>query len=128
MNREIKFRAWDKDKKEMVGGFGVHSDFGHAFDMDFDNGEEYIFENYILMQFTGLKDKNGKEIYEGDIVMIYRFKRDNDIGEVKYHFNRFVIGFSDNFGDLGKVEFYASKMNDYDVIGNIHENKELLTN
>ena len=57
MNREIKFRAWDKENKVMMGGVSLY----------FSNGE-WKDEKVELMQFTGLYDSKGVEIYEGDIV------------------------------------------------------------
>ena len=62
--REIKFRAWLEPEKKMNNGlFGLRSDGEVSFQS---NNPEF---NVILMQYTGLKDKNGKEIYEGDIVV-----------------------------------------------------------
>jgi len=59
MNRELKFRIWDKnDTKSMIGPFSWNRL------PNFDQPD-----NFIILQYTGLKDKNGKEIYEGDILM-----------------------------------------------------------
>lgn len=67
--REIKFRAWDGKKMWPSVGF-VDSDVGRAFYAEeyMVGGGERIWDVKHLMQFTGLKDKNGKEIYEGDVI------------------------------------------------------------
>jgi len=66
--REIKFRAWDKIRNLMITS--KHWSVGFGGEIRPQGREEYNHNEFILMQFTGLKDKNGKEIYEGDIVDI----------------------------------------------------------
>ena len=102
--RIIKFRAWHKNTKTM------------AYDVtpfQRDNNTE-------VMQYTGLKDKNGKEIYEGDLIKSERHKYPH---KIKYTLGAFV-------GEMvkGKFEGYADGIffDRFEVIGNIYENPELL--
>jgi uncharacterized phage protein (TIGR01671 family) len=132
--REIKFRAWDKEYKKMME-WGKQlkglSQNGIKTVMSY-NSEDgwsdcYNLKDIELMQYTGLKDKNGKEIYEGDIV--------------KYFDNKEHIVVVENIKELGTGMYLKrvgsgyytlnpSVIRDYEVevIGNIYENKELLQN
>ena len=105
MNREIKFRAWDKERKEMFNDIDFHRPM--TLNSHIKELQEY---GYILLQYTGLKDKNGKEIYEGDILKM------NSDG-----FNKTIGWRDDLFGWNLKKEDHLSI-----VIGNVYENKELL--
>ena len=58
MKREIKFRAWDKENKKMAQVSRI--DFGPG-------GIKYLVDDSVLLEYTGLHDKNGREIYEGDL-------------------------------------------------------------
>jgi uncharacterized phage protein (TIGR01671 family) len=72
MNREIKFRVWDKLNSKWEKEMGVDQE-GNITDLSecFWNNEGKNGESYICQQYTGLKDINGKEIHEGDIVVAY---------------------------------------------------------
>ncbi len=139
MVREIKFRAWNKDKK--VFGFfelknffmsgregygrgeveptintwryqrGALGDWGEYFSFEIENDE---VEDYNFQQFTGLKDKNGKEIYEGDIMRDEKGK----------------ISIVDDpiLGDWVYLEYHECGQMNTDkmqIVGNIYENPEL---
>ena len=121
--REIKFRVWDNDEKIIKKVESINFPLGgesSSKTVCVYNEEEYCYEwvyDYELMQYTGIKDKNNKEIYEGDIVEFYSNVEDEIITEkVEYHFGIYRAG--DYF--VGKI------YNKCEVIGNIYENKDLL--
>ena len=123
--RELKFRAWGKNIKEYLSQDGVEP---YAYTLkDISDGPIYGIDGFIIEQYTGLKDKNGKEIYEGDIIREKWFDEDvrrgeNRVGKVEYFTDGFVCWFvGGRFIPLGM--FPVSHI---EVIGNIHENPELL--
>jgi uncharacterized phage protein (TIGR01671 family) len=163
--REIKFRAWDKKHKRYnKGGFWVGGMRGLIALVD-QNDEcgfhAFITDDYILEQFTSLKDKNGKEIYEGDIVRhIGNADSDpkNTFGEIHHvygceaqHMKReifyvlslpcgFVLRHSsawgkgvddtpnqiiNNYAIVTNYDFWNLQAW-YEVIGNMHQNPELM--
>lgn len=135
--REIKFRIWDKENKVYYPSiWNVCFIFGgirFAWD-DYENsdGETMITDlpkdSFELMQYTGLKDKNGIEIYEGDIIVKQNVISGKRCKEVEWQYKE--TGFfpfadsPDNCGHCGGGENPES----YEVIGNIYQNPELLTN
>ena len=111
--REIKFRAWDKENEIMICPKGILFD-GRV--VNFSCGMLEAFEGYEIMQYTGLKDKNGKEIYEGDIVRCYGGAYWNGIYEYDH-----VIEVRD-IRDLNGIEYSEN----VEILGNKYENPELL--
>lgn len=119
--REIKFRAWStKDKKMyhfddkhlVVMGRQNRWSFGEpSWDWEMEEGTDET--DGILMQYTGLKDANGKEIYEGDVV-------------ADQYGYRFEIVFRDGCWFAGNSEVGFSPKDTWNVIGNIYDNPELL--
>lgn len=133
MTREIKFRAWDKLNKEMVFLDYIWND--HWYDKDgkatIDNcnsvmREKIYNKQLILMQFTGLKDKNGKDIYEGDIVQ-GNVGDDADFGKVEVYWRSGGFGVKNKFTEVDPDSITFVDLESCEVIGNIYENPNLLT-
>lgn len=141
--RELKFRAFNKNEKKMCRV--ISSDFIETVTVRFpefetnDFSDDYndqmeLSEFEPLMQYTGLKDKNGREIYEGDVVDVYGNKLIVHFGKHSYDsreslvggLNREVSGFYLE-SPCGSWELnIAVELEKLKVIGNIHENLELL--
>ena len=134
--RDIKFRAWDKEFEKMTYFDDEEYDYRPplAFrldqvlkkDINYNDYEDFEYKDITdkleIMQYTGLKDENGKEIYEGDIVEITR-PCILEKGEVKFINGCFAIKSKDTLLMLYQCEINNFKLK---VIGNIYENPELL--
>lgn len=131
MNREIKFKAYHKEKNRI---YCVETlEFGSLLDPGFgvfltyvEKGPRSSFTQFFweydktkieLLQFTGMKDKNGIEIYEGDIVEIM-----NDCGRIKTH----VVEFNNGCYLPGRFAAGGELSHTMKVIGNIYKNPDLL--
>lgn len=115
MKREIKFRAWIPDTGWLSDGFSIAMDGTEWYD---DNGHSWQLSQLELMQYTGLLDRRGKEIYEGDIV-----KTDARQGNMK------VIYFDAYASFMLEIDGLLYPLNegaDIEVIGNIYEHDYLL--
>lgn len=130
--KEIRFRAWEKDYKYMnykvmVGNVWDEENYQwvnpERVDYECEPGWKHFDENsnIELMQNTGLKDKNGTEIYEGDIVLD---KLNNEYGEVVFDEGCFLVLWQEGQNTVYQAtrEFYI------EVVGNVYENKNLLKN
>lgn len=122
----LKFRVWNNktnlyedDDFVILTNCGVYTDF-RAFE-DGINGEEYL----VVEQYTGLKDRNGKDIYEGDVLVcepMMKIEKDKTIRYVRHNGIYFVAQVA---GDFGNMLFDCVSIG-VTVIGNIHENGDLL--
>jgi hypothetical protein len=111
-NRIIKFRYWNDISKVMVNNPQMPYKEGWTIEQLFSD------RGWIWMQFTGLKDKNGKEIYEGDIVK-------NDRGQ---HFDILWQGdcWIMRYENENTAKYRMTELSELEVVGNIYENPELI--
>ncbi|GKV70248.1 hypothetical protein NCCP2716_27460 [Sporosarcina sp. NCCP-2716] len=125
--REIKFRAWEESEKRM------YADIQKGIWEDPDDwlyfGDILGLERFKVMQYTGLKDKNGREIYEGDIIICRKYI-DGNI--VEYTRERGYVNCAFGAFGLHRKQGYYRPFKDwledyeFEVIGNIHDNPGLL--
>ena len=122
--REIKFRAWDKENEKMMKVSSLHLENKEISVKE--NGTFRLFRMQDLMQYTGIKDKNGKEIYEGDIVLI---KLDETSTWYKtvvgFKKGAFIANLIDK-EDYVYIFHHGFTDDDFEIIGNVYENKNLL--
>lgn len=125
--KEQRFRAWDKLRKRMSTVDRIYFDT-EGVQLRYDSGLYWRdFRNVALMQSTGLKDKNGKEIFEGDVAVMDGWRRqvvtfgtqevEEEFGSVRIYrgFNLYLGGGYPN-----------AVMSEFEVVGNIYENPELM--
>lgn len=158
-NRIIKFRAWETELEKMIPASHIAGIMLEPIDYELNHDRILHYSNspiskagycledglnsefYILMQFTGLLDKNRKEIYEGDLlrhpakekwdetnyVVFEVFFHDNDCADkhIGFQFNR--LHFQGSIAGYSQIENFLPKWtNKMEIIGNIYQNPELL--
>lgn len=142
MQDRFKFRVWLKDKNKMCTVHSLHIGTNKVIiSSRCGNVSVYLDSNKILMQCTGLKDENGKLIYEGDILDLYVSSKKLYRYEVKYEIGSFMLVSQDEIFDFPNVwndnvyplsQLYWLYQNEENciyqckVIGNIYDNPELL--
>lgn len=134
--REIEFRVWDNQEKVYLNKKDIGIDnLGNVFIFEgYDDNDADLWyarilldpenERYVIEQTTGLINKNGTEIYEGDIV-----KYSNGSGRVHYDSDKAcfnVLGFYDGNQDYPTLAFSENGNSSMEVVGNIHENPKLI--
>lgn len=137
-NRIIKFRMWDTEKKgwllpEFYHDTASSMPIDDAFEKTSKHPKELILGSYsenpkhILMQFTGLRDNNNKEIYEGDILLLDWEGNDDEPSKIEVGWHKDGGYFLDGEYGHDYIPCLGSSDFGYEVIGNIYENPDLLT-
>lgn len=123
MSREIRFRVWDKNNEELIlpERVAIHCDGELWIKVSNTYMAKQERDDYDFMQYTGLKDCNGVDIYCGDILKFWDW-----VGFIKFSGGVYLLEYKDK-KDTCSTLFSSDKvMNNYEVIGNIYENGDLL--
>jgi len=119
--REIKFRAWNPMGRVMTGGLHINTLL-----LTCDLQDE-VYKTIIWLQYTGLKDRNGKEIYEGDVVdILLRFSDCESFEMAVIEFKSGAFWFDAKRVGYVDCNWHHYNESDREVIGNIYSNPELL--
>lgn len=127
--REIKFRAWDKEHKEMYEVFNIFFNVGLSkYVAVIGNNtqcEERDEENCIILQYTGLKDRNVKEIYEGDFIKPGRKGFPCQEECLPVYWSKEHLAYGIFYGDH-EFEYLVDWVDGCEIVGNVFQNQELL--
>ena len=143
MKRDIKFRAWDVRGEQMYEVSQLVSKSSEEGWLCFTPNNPLALAEYILLQSTGLKDKNGIDIYESDIVRIlytdWCSKSATDtrtleqylidiaeIGKIEYVAPTFYVMIKNRFGEWSKDSIFCGKHGYIEVIGNLYQHPNLI--
>ena len=141
MNRQIEFRGKRLDNGEWVYGYYVENKLGNHFIYEIERNGEFVWNSYevdpsTVGQFTGLVDKNGKRIYEGDFIQSNKSKynRFNKDGIYEVYFNEFLCHFAlvdssvewhKKHGAYDDYSLTGAKTKDFEVIGTIYDKENI---
>lgn len=128
MNREIRFRAWSEKTKQMADPFGPRRGGTILWRSALETAVSYrsLIDSDVLMQYTGLLDKNGKEIYEGDVIEFNLEDGTKEYGTVRWSKDGFWTTQKEGMHEELLSDELNTNAYEYKVVGNSFENPEIL--